>query len=176
MKTESRSVGIPFRSRETVGWLTKDLAFRSEADIVIIRPSDTLKRVVWLLRAEVWRTKGYMQQIEDNVPMPGTTLLPPPGMTYTTRIRNIEACASEAIRRNGQALTEQEMSLLAGRDTTAFIAFPGHPRRDPFWRPTQLGWESVWQSPTVPKNATGRYVACLMQRGYQWPPSSAAKK
>jgi hypothetical protein len=166
--TENWSIGIAYRSRETIEWMGKDLAFRNESDIVVIRPSDALDRVVWKLRAEVWRTKGYTQRIEDDVPKPGTTLIPPPSMTYKIRVQNIEECAWEAGRLHSQALTEQDVALIAGRDTAAFVVWPGYARRDAFWRPTQLGVEGITR-PMIRKDDSDRYVACLMKRSYIWP-------
>ena len=180
--TEEWRIGILSRSQETLEWMAKDSAFRNEADIAVIRPSDTNERLVWHLRVEVWRTKGYTQQIEDDDPKPGFTLIPPPGMTYKTRVRNFEECVSEAATLRSQPLTKHERSLLEGRDTTPFVDFLHHPRRDVYWRPTQIGWETVLTTQTqprrrlrIPEHATDQYVACLMKRGYLWPRSSTAK-
>ncbi|OIO74533.1 MAG: hypothetical protein AUJ57_02095 [Zetaproteobacteria bacterium CG1_02_53_45] len=172
---KSWNIGILFRSLETIEWMAKDDAFRNEADIVVIRPRDTLNHVVWHLDAEIWRTKGYQQQINDDIPTPGTTLLPPPDTTFKIRVRNIEECAAESATLQHQPLSEDEASLIAGRDTSLFIDIVHDPRHDFFWRPTQLGWEKlIWT--TVPEGASDRYVVCLLNRGYQWPQPSAGKR
>gem|GEM_PF-2330129 len=76
---EQLHLGLLFQSSNAIEKLARQDAFEKESDIVVIRPNVTPKKGVALqVIMEFWRTKGYQQLILDDIPEPGTTLLPPP--------------------------------------------------------------------------------------------------
>jgi hypothetical protein len=173
---ETKAIGFGHSTyNDSIDRWAKMFAYHNDADVVVVRPTRrrTLSRE---FRFEAWRTKGYKQKIQDDIPEPGSTLLPPPSTTYTTRYRNVDECVANARQSEFPSLTEEEKSFLSGRDTRAFVDFSGTPKIDDRQRPRQFGMETRALGPSVPKGATDRYVLCLMRRGYQWPQGGAAKK
>ena len=164
--TDIGVTGAHITIRETFEDRARNFAYLSGADIALIRPIVPRRSMQYIARVEAWRTKGYQGEIIDEPAVLGFTLLPPPGTPFNARNQNIKECLEQARSPSSPDLSEQEKSVLAGRDTRPFLRGE-MPAVDKSLRPLQD--RSVLAPLRTSAAFSDRYVLCLMNRGYQWP-------
>ena len=88
---ESATIGIGGLGDKRADWevIARSIAFERDGDLALVRPCDGDPSSMEFAQIEVWRTRGFTPNVQDD-PFPESgTLMPPPEATYGTRLQNI---------------------------------------------------------------------------------------
>lgn len=167
----------------------RQIAMESDADIALVSPCPdaSSSRSFEHAQISVWRSTDFTAPLNEPMPAPQTTLVPPPDTSYATRLNDIFACSTGASARAGY--TEGMSLILAEIDATEFFSsdwyFPGYARIDEHFRPTRSGSKATSMlssqrqqadrsassylalSPPERARFARQYLSCLWGKGYR---------